>query len=298
MVLEQHFLYRPSNSQVTLRIPGVTFTSLTCHLLGYQVDFNFDYAALNKLQPFPLNNCGDPFMKSNYGVNSKQFEVAVLDWFARLWEIDMDEYWGYITSGSTEANFHAIIMGMDCIKIETLMSAEIDCTDFKAKLLQNEDKPAIINVNIGTTFKGAIDDMDLVIQTLEECGFSRNQFYIHCDGALSGLIVPFVEQQEQHTPIFLWYILSKKGHIGLRKDAQKCLQNAKYLKDRLINAGISLSCQGNIAHVVVMVSVSKEKLEAFLDELIEKHPTWSNEGAHPCVAFDIGLENCVCLLHR
>lgn len=38
---------------------------------------------------------------------------------------------------------------MDCVKIETLMSGEIDCTDFKAKLQPNKDKPAIINVNIG-----------------------------------------------------------------------------------------------------------------------------------------------------
>ncbi|KAJ8419357.1 LOW QUALITY PROTEIN: hypothetical protein Cgig2_006990 [Carnegiea gigantea] len=269
---------------------------------------------------------------------------------------------------------------MDCIKIETLMSGEIDCTDFKAKLLQNKDKPAIVNVNIGTTFKGAIDDLDLVIQTLAECGFSRNQFYIHCDGALFGIMLPFVEQAPQitfkkpidsasvsghkllgcpmpcgvlitriehvnalskdieyiasrdvtitcsrsgHAPILLWYILSKKGRIGLQKDIQKCLQNAKYLRDRLRNAGVSvmlnelsnivvferppdeefikrwqLSCQGNIGHIVVMVNVSKQKLDVFLDELTEKLSTWSKEGAHPCVAFDIGRGYCFCFFYR
>lgn len=36
---------------------------------------------------------------------------------------------------------------MECVKIDCLMSGEIDCADFKAKL--NQDKPAIINVNIG-----------------------------------------------------------------------------------------------------------------------------------------------------
>ncbi|KAJ8434206.1 hypothetical protein Cgig2_004677 [Carnegiea gigantea] len=320
--------------------------------LGYQLDFNFDYAALNTLQPFPLNNFGDPFTKSNYGVNSKQFEVGVLDWFAHLWEIENDEYWGYVTSGGTEANLQGILMGFAQLHYQ---------------------------VNIGTTFKGAIDDLDLVIQTLAECGFSRNQFYIHCDGALFGIMLPFVEQAPQitfkkpidsasvsghkllgcpmpcgvlitriehvnalskdieyiasrdvtitcsrsgHAPILLWYILSKKGRIGLQKDIQKCLQNAKYLRDRLRNAGVSvmlnelsnivvferppdeefikrwqLSCQGNIGHIVVMVNVSKQKLDAFLDELTEKLSTWSKEGAHRCVAFDIGYENCVCLLH-
>jgi len=38
---------------------------------------------------------------------------------------------------------------MDCEKVDCLISGEIDCADFKAKLLANKDKPAIINVNIG-----------------------------------------------------------------------------------------------------------------------------------------------------
>lgn len=42
--------------------------------------------------------------------------------------------------------------------------------------------------------KGAIDDLDLVIQTLEGCGFTRDRFYIHCDGALFGMMLPFVKQ--------------------------------------------------------------------------------------------------------
>lgn len=42
--------------------------------------------------------------------------------------------------------------------------------------------------------KGAVDDLDLVIKTLEECGFSHDRFYIHCDGALFGLMMPFVKR--------------------------------------------------------------------------------------------------------
>jgi len=38
---------------------------------------------------------------------------------------------------------------MECVKVDTLMSGEIDCADFGNKLLLNKDKPAIINVNIG-----------------------------------------------------------------------------------------------------------------------------------------------------
>ena len=38
---------------------------------------------------------------------------------------------------------------MDCVKVNTLVSGEIDCSDFKDKLQSNKDKPAIVNVNIG-----------------------------------------------------------------------------------------------------------------------------------------------------
>ncbi|GMH17104.1 hypothetical protein Nepgr_018945 [Nepenthes gracilis] len=197
-----------------------TLIERTRHHLGYPYNLDFDYGALSQLQHFSINNLGDPFIESNYGVHSRQFEVGVLDWFARLWELEKHQYWGYITNCGTEGNLHGILVGrevfpdgilyaskeshysvfkaarmyrMECIKVETLVSGEIDCADFRVNLLNNKDRAAIINVNIGTTVKGAVDDLDLVIQTLEECGFSHDRFYIHCDGALFGLMIPFVK---------------------------------------------------------------------------------------------------------
>ncbi|MBA0566222.1 hypothetical protein Golob_011060, partial [Gossypium lobatum] len=339
--------------------------------------------------------------------HSRQFEVGVLDWFARLWEIEKNDYWGYITNCGTEGNLHGILVGrevfpdgilyasreshysvfkaarmyrMECVKVDTLISGEIDCADFRAKLLANKSKPAIINVNIGTTVKGAVDDLDLVIQTLEGCGFSRDRFYIHCDGALFGLMMPFVKRAPKvsfkkpigsvsvsghkfvgcpmpcgvqitrmehvnalssnveylasrdatimgsrngHAPIFLWYTLNRKGYNGFAKEVQKCLRNAHYLKDQLRAAGIGamlnelsstvvferprdedfvrrwqLACEGNIAHVVVMPSVSIEKLDVFLNELVKNRSTWYQEKQPPCIAADIGKENCACPLHK
>ena len=137
---------------------------------------DFDYGALGQLQHFSINNLGDPFIESNYGVHSREFEVGVLDWFARLWDLEKTEYWGYITNCGTEGNLHGILVGrevfpdgilyasreshysvfkaarmyrMECEKVDTLISGEIDCADFKVKLLANKDKPAIVNVNIG-----------------------------------------------------------------------------------------------------------------------------------------------------
>ncbi|KAK2631734.1 hypothetical protein EUGRSUZ_L02502 [Eucalyptus grandis] len=128
-----------------------------------------------------------------------------------------------------------------------------------------------------------------------------------------------------HAPIFLWYTLNRKGYKGFQKEVQKCLRNAHYLKGRLREAGISamlnelsstvvferpseeefvrrwqLACEGNIAHVVVMPSVSIEKLDGFVNELIEKRSTWYRDGTvqPPCLAVDIGAENCCCALHK
>ncbi|XP_010241734.1 PREDICTED: serine decarboxylase 1-like [Nelumbo nucifera] len=382
----------------------------TEHHLGYPYNLDFDYGALAQLQHFSINNLGDPFIESKYGVHSRQFEVGVLDWFARLWELEKDEYWGYITNCGTEGNLHGILVGrevlpdgilyasreshysvfkaarmyrMECIKVDTLASGEIDCTDFRAKLLPNKDKPAIINVNIGTTVKGAIDDLDMVIKTLEDTGFTQDRFYIHCDGALFGLMMPFIKRAPKvsfkkpigsasvsghkfvgcpmpcgveitrlehinalsrnveylasrdatimgsrngHTPIFLWYTLNQKGYKGFQKEVQKCLSNAFYLKDRLRAAGVGamlnefsstvvferpqdeefvrrwhLACQGDIAHVVVMPNVTIEKLDVFVDELMQKRSAWFRNGRilqPPCIAADVGNENCACILHK
>jgi len=61
-----------------------TLLERTKHHLGYPYNLDFDYGALAQLQHFSINNLGDPFIESNYGVHSRQFEVGVLDWFARL----------------------------------------------------------------------------------------------------------------------------------------------------------------------------------------------------------------------
>nr|GMD26533.1 histidine decarboxylase-like [Ipomoea batatas] len=189
--------------------------------IGYPVNIVYEhYATLAPLMRYHLNNCGDPFMENTTDFHSKDFEVGVLDWFAQLWEIEKDEYWGYITNGGTEGNLHGILLGrevfpdgilyasreshysvfkaarmyrMEFEEINTMVNGEMEYDDLRSKLLLNKGKPAIINVTIGTTFKGGMDNIDVIIQTLQECGYSQDEFYIHCDAALSGLIVPFLK---------------------------------------------------------------------------------------------------------
>ena len=60
---------------------------------------------------------------------------------------------------------------------------------------------------------------------------SRNVEYIgNKDATISG-------SRDGHAPVFLWYSLNRKGYRGFQKDVQRCLRNACYLKERLLEAG-------------------------------------------------------------
>lgn len=64
----------------------------------------------------------------------------------------------------------------------------MDYEDFYAKLVP--ENPAIICLNLGTTFTGAIDNIDEIINALEMKKINR--FFIHVDGALGGMLLPYL----------------------------------------------------------------------------------------------------------
>ena len=41
--------------------------------------------------------------------------MGVLDWFASLWDIAADDYWGYVTSGTSEGNMYGILLGREML---------------------------------------------------------------------------------------------------------------------------------------------------------------------------------------
>ena len=81
--------------------------------IGYPVNCDFDYSELNSLLQCPLNNVGDPFSSSYYGLDSREFEVEVLDWFAKLHNAPIDNYWGYVTNGGTEGNMYGLFLARE-----------------------------------------------------------------------------------------------------------------------------------------------------------------------------------------
>lgn len=67
-------------------------------------------------------------------------QVGVLNWFARLWEIDEQEYWGYITNCGTEGNLHGILVGRENFPDGVLYaSRETHYSVFKAARMYRMD---------------------------------------------------------------------------------------------------------------------------------------------------------------
>ncbi|MEH1874848.1 histidine decarboxylase [Nostoc sp.] len=189
---------------------------------GYPYNLNCDYSALSKFFNYLLNNAGDPYVEPDFGLHSRNFEQEVLSFFANLYKIPEDQFWGYVTAGGTEGNLYGMFLAREIYPngilyssqdshysipkaaklfriqhnvINSQINGEMNYENFEQLLSENCSYPAIINLNIGTTVKGAIDNLDKVLAILERN--SIKDYYIHCDAALSGLILPFLDGAPQ-----------------------------------------------------------------------------------------------------
>ncbi|VVU94641.1 Pyridoxal-dependent decarboxylase conserved domain [seawater metagenome] len=343
---------------------------------GYPYNLEFNNSDLKDFLDYSINNLGDPFEPSNYGVHSRQFEIKVLNFFAELWKID--SFWGYVTNSGTEGNLQAMIVArenlhkgiiytsvdthysvfkaakfyrMDLELIPSNDKGEIDLEELESRIIKNKELPIILNLNLGTTVKGAIDDVKGVLNILQKLDIPKENYYIHCDGALYAMILPFIDNKNKpiidftlpidslsvsghkfigapmpcgifltrsknmeaiktpieylnsvdttitgsrngHASLYIWNVLVDKGFEGFKEDAIKCTVNAKYMYNKIKELGIycfindfsttivlerprchkfikkwQLACEKNIAHVVIMPSVNKNKIDLFVNEI-------------------------------
>ncbi len=201
--------------------------------LGYQVNSDFDYSSLFDFFNFNINNVGDPYIDSNYGINSRMMELPVIDFFAELFHALDKDYWGYIASGGTEANMYGMYTGRIFLESSSQPSATSkpipiayfsEDTHYSIRkalrmlkitqkvipsnpkgaiqvpmlieaILQSdwESNPPLIVVTMGTSFKGAYDDVEEIVAQLRQHKIGK--FYIHVDAALGGLVLPFLENR-------------------------------------------------------------------------------------------------------
>lgn len=186
-------------------------------MLGYPTNIDYDYAGLERFLAFPMNNVGDPFGDSLYGINTHEFEREVIEFFAQLYHIHKPNYWGYVTHGGTEGNMYGLylarevcpngvvyfsedthysamkivhVLNMKHIVLRSQENGEMRYDDLADMVRLNRDKPVIVLANIGTTMKGAVDDLGRIRAALTDNAIHHS--YIHCDAALSGMMLPFI----------------------------------------------------------------------------------------------------------
>ncbi len=189
--------------------------------IGYPCNQEFDYSELFRFLQFSVNNVGDPFSGSNYRLNTQDFEREVVAEFAKFTQAPADDWWGYVTSGGTEGNMYGLYIGRETypegicyfsedthysvVKILRLQhtrslmlksqpNGEMDYEDLRESLRIHRDAPPIIFANIGTTMKGAVDNLLTIRAILEELSITKA--YVHADAALSGMILPFVDDAQ------------------------------------------------------------------------------------------------------
>ena len=213
----------PESAQARLRELLDSFEDMAKSQVGYPVNQDFDYSDLWPFLQYSANNVGDPFQGSNFRINTHEIEREVISTFADLMRLEQDQAWGYVTSGGTEGNMYGLYMGRELfptgtvyfsqdthysvvkllrvlnmrnIMIKSQDNGEMDYEDLHETIRVNRDTPAIIVANIGTTMKGAVDDLDRIREILDDLDVQGS--YIHADAALSGMILPFVPDPQPH----------------------------------------------------------------------------------------------------
>jgi histidine decarboxylase len=189
--------------------------------VGYPCSQDYDYPEITPFLRFALNNVGDPFAESIYRENTFGFEREVVAFFQKHLRAPAGETWGYVTAGGTEGNLYGLYLGRElypdgvvyysehthysAAKIVRVLGArsimirgrddgEIDYDDLYETLKLRRDVPPIILANIGTTMHGAIDNLTTIRGLLKDLAISRA--YVHADAALSGMILPWVDEPQ------------------------------------------------------------------------------------------------------
>lgn len=216
--------------------------------IGYPVNrqhiFDVDFESLgvieNSLATTYLNNIASPYEYGTYiSGHIKPLEINLIAKLAQHFNLEQSNHFGYITYGGTEANLAGIwwhrkflqkkfarpvtlmcskyshyglkkiadLLQLDFQQIEAT-EYDLDLNDLEAKL-KNSENPIIFVINFGNTVYGAVDDLEEVHKLLST--YKKNKFKIHGDGAIYGLMVPYMPQFK--TSIFNYIdTISFSGH--------------------------------------------------------------------------------------
>lgn len=184
----------------------------------------YEWYYANGINLMNLNNAGDPFTDTPWEVSSQVFEREVIEYFAPLYDFDRGNFWGLVTHSGSDGNNHGIYFGANCLKHQTGLEPILYVSDeahysnmrlahlqnLETRLVRSDDmgrmmaddlerqldtsRPALVVYAMGSTFKGAIDDMPTLNAVL-----ARHKelpaVYRHVDAALFGGYMPFTDHR-------------------------------------------------------------------------------------------------------
>lgn len=192
--------------------------------LGYPYNLSFTPNPPPSLGGYLINNLGDPYAGSHYASEVCAQEREAVTWLMRLWGChDLEDYWGSIGASGSEGNLWGIYLGREmlpdavllysadahysvpkaarilripCVQVASHPNGEIDLADFAEQLAALKGREVIVALTCGTTMKGAHDDIAGALFALKSAGYDKHRRYVHIDGALNAMVVPFL----QHVP--------------------------------------------------------------------------------------------------
>lgn len=226
--MDQSFSAQTQTSRPVAPFPGNAFSRIGAKMraahdthLGYPYNLTFTPGVPAELGQYLINNLGDPYAGSHYGAEVCAEERDAIIWLMRLWGChDLSQYWGSIGASGTEGNLWGIYLGREmlpgavmlygddahyslpkaarvlripAVPVASLPNGEIDLTDFALQLAQLQGRPVIVALTCGTTVKGAHDDIGGVLQALGAAGYDDSNRYVHIDGALNAMVLPFLQ---------------------------------------------------------------------------------------------------------
>uniref|UniRef100_A0A0K2USE3 Uncharacterized protein n=2 Tax=Lepeophtheirus salmonis TaxID=72036 RepID=A0A0K2USE3_LEPSM len=258
-----------------------------------------------------------------YNINSKSIrgiESDLLRYMADLFRIPHEELYAVVTTGGSFSNLlgsliprthfqnpilyvsddahysilkYSKILNIDYIIVKSQDSGEIDYEDLEKQVLDNINRPVIINLNIGTTLKGAIDNIKKAKIIFRKLKLTK--YHIHCDAALDGGFLPLINNAPQHgfdlgidslsismhkylgVPIPCSIFLTRK--IFMTNETTQIIDDIFSVKDGVV---VALSWYAIYRQRTIPPGTEAKDLLQRAKYLLEKmkgisYPTWNNE---------------------
>jgi histidine decarboxylase len=83
---------------------------------------------------------------------------------------------------------------MEAVAVDCEPGGALDIAAFQRALRAESGRNVIVALTCGTTVKGAHDDIAAAMACLNEAGFDRQRRFVHIDGALNAMVLPFVDE--------------------------------------------------------------------------------------------------------